>query len=97
MVAPNKLYTPSRPLGTTPEALSRYLYEELGRVSQAFDSLRYNLTLDELNVAPARPVKGMIVLADGTNWNPDSTNGAGFYGYTGSSWVYLGTGIGGGP
>jgi len=96
MAAP-RLYVPQRPLQNSPEGLQRYLFEELGRISQAFDSLRYNFTLDELNAAPSRPVKGMIVLADGTNWNPDGVNGAGFYGYDGSDWVYLGTGVGGGP
>lgn len=89
MAAP-RLYVPSRPALATPEALSRYLFEELGRISLAFDGLRSNLTLDELHVAPPRPVKGMIVLADGTNWNPGS--GAGYYGYDGSAWVYFGTG-----
>lgn len=38
--------------------------------------------------APQKIRDGMIVLADGTKWNPGS--GAGFYGYYGGSWKKLG-------
>lgn len=44
--------------------------------------------LRQLHVAPTKVFVGMVVLADGTDWNPGS--GAGFYGYYGSSWVKLG-------
>jgi hypothetical protein len=90
MVAPNRLYNPVYPQHLPPEQLQRYLFEELNRVAQAFDYLRSNLQLDELNSPPARPRLGQIVLADGTNWNPDGTNGAGFYGYDGANWIYFG-------
>ncbi len=42
----------------------------------------------ELHVAPTRPRTGLVVLADGTDWDPGS--GAGFYGYYGSAWHKLG-------
>ena len=41
----------------------------------------------ELHVEPARLIEGMVVKADGTDWNPGA--GAGFYGYSGA-WVKLG-------
>lgn len=43
---------------------------------------------DVLNVEPSKPRDGMIVAADGTNWNPGG--GAGFYGRTAGAWVKLG-------
>jgi hypothetical protein len=46
------------------------------------------LMLKKRNAAPEKPRVGMVVLADGTNWNPGS--GAGFYGYNAGSWVKLG-------
>lgn len=36
---------------------------------------------------PARPREGMIVYADGVEWNPG--NGSGLYQYRGSVWVLL--------
>lgn len=46
------------------------------------------LFLEQLNAAPDKPQNGMIVWADGTNWNPGS--GEGIYGYHGSTWNLLG-------
>lgn len=46
------------------------------------------LELQELHEAPAKVRAGMVVLADGTDWDPGS--GAGFYGYYGAAWVKLG-------
>ena len=70
-----------------PENLSRYLLEQLREISKFSWGVDY-VHLPELNVEPVRPREGMIVLADGTNWDPGS--GAGFYGYRGGSWVLLG-------
>jgi hypothetical protein len=44
--------------------------------------------LEQLNAAPAKPQNGMIVWADGTNWDPGS--GEGMYAYHGSTWNLLG-------
>lgn len=44
--------------------------------------------LDTLHVEPKRPRSGMVVFADGTDWDPGS--GQGFYGYNGTAWVLLG-------
>lgn len=53
--------------------------------------LRYRpwefLYLQNLAKAPERPQEGMIVKADGVNWDPGA--GAGVYVYQGTSWVKL--------
>lgn len=40
-----------------------------------------------LHVEPARPREGLVVYADGTDWDPGS--GKGLYQYDGSAWVAL--------
>lgn len=45
------------------------------------------LQLDVYHKAPDKPREGMIVCADGTDWDPGS--GAGFYGFLGGAWVAL--------
>jgi hypothetical protein len=44
--------------------------------------------LQELHAEPLKPRTGMIVLADGTDWNPGG--GQGFYGYYAGAWNKLG-------
>jgi len=66
------------------EELVEYVTTELSRVELGFNSLQ----LTTLHTEPTRPRDGMIVLADGTSWNPGS--GAGYYGYYGGSWAKLG-------
>lgn len=44
--------------------------------------------LKVLHVAPEKPRDGMVICADGTDLDPGS--GAGFYGYSGGAWVFLG-------
>lgn len=45
------------------------------------------LLWDILHAAPSKPVEGMEVVADGTDWDPGS--GAGKYLYIGGSWTKL--------
>ncbi len=68
-------------------ALAAYLAQELRRIAEAFFGVE-EILLVELNVEPAKPRDGQIILADGTNFNPGS--GAGFYGRRGAAWVKLG-------
>ena len=77
----------SWPSGEIDSQVADYLFKEFQNIAAAFFSIE-DIILPELNVEPIRPRTGMIVLADGTNWNPGS--GAGFYGYRGGAWVKLG-------
>lgn len=61
---------------------------EFDRVAEASARSRPSIQLQTLHAAPARVGDGMVVLADGTNWDPGS--GAGFYGYYGGAWNKLG-------
>lgn len=40
------------------------------------------------NVEPSKPRRGLLVYADGTDWNPGS--GEGLYRYDGTTWNYIG-------
>lgn len=44
---------------------------------------------DVLHAEPARPRPGLIVIADGTNWNPGGGHGVYFYNASGQ-WIQLG-------
>jgi len=68
---------------------SVFFAEILQRIELHYAELQVPfMILTTLHVAPSKPQEGMVILADGTDWNPGS--GAGFYGYYGSSWVKLG-------
>jgi len=47
-----------------------------------------HVKLPELHVEPNKLLDGMIVLADGTDWDPGS--GGGYYGYRNGGWTFLG-------
>ena len=81
-------YEPESP-PSIPEnpVLATYLMQELRRIAEAFLGVE-EVLLVVLNAEPDKPRDGMIVLADGTNWNPGS--GAGFYGRSAGAWVFLG-------
>ena len=65
----------------------QWLYAELQQI--AVEMYRPPaLTFETLNVEPTRPQEGMLVSADGTNWNPGS--GAGMYQYRAGAWHFLG-------
>lgn len=59
---------------------------EFEKVAQALSETE-ELELRPRNSAPKKPRAGMIVHADGTNWNPGA--GAGTYEYRGGAWVKL--------
>ena len=70
-----------RPMGGTAQ-------QELEQVARAMSEPNDMLLLEMRYVAPPKPRDGMLVLADGVNFNPGS--GAGFYGYRAGSWRFLG-------
>jgi hypothetical protein len=72
-------YKFSSNLSTELETLRRQLDEELLAVERAWGSAEDFLELKELHSPPVKIRLGMIVLADGTDWDPG--NGAGVYCY----------------
>lgn len=77
-------YNPAR-MGTlaTIEELRSYVELELERISKEFNET-IALDLRAVHQEPKRPREGMIVSADGSNWNPGS--GAGAYEFVGGVW-----------
>lgn len=63
--------------------------QELQNIAEALQTPNQALYLGMLYKAPVKPRDGMIVLADGSLWNPSGA-GAGFYGYYAGSWKKLG-------
>lgn len=60
--------------------------EQAGSRSDPFALLEYR------TAAPEKVFAGMVVLADGVEWQPDSVNGEGLYrrNKTNTAWVFLG-------
>jgi len=82
-------YTPKPPPRTKPEFqdLYDYIEQELQSISRTLLETS-ELELRTTNSAPIRPREGMIVQADGTNWDPGE--GAGTYKYEAGNWVRFG-------
>lgn len=80
-------YTPSNFSGASDSDQTRWMYQELTRIALVLN-LGISRNVEETNVAPSKPRDGMIVFADGTNWDPGS--GRGFYGYYTGAWHKLG-------
>lgn len=70
------------------EGVAQYLQQELQNIARAMSDQNQFLSLSMQYAAPSKPFDGMVVLADGTRWNPGS--GGGFYGYRASAWRFLG-------
>lgn len=82
------MYSPKDPTTiTTLEELRDYVTDELGFVAQEFSSTNL-LWLNPVHRAPDKPREGMILYADGTDFNPGGT-GKGVYVYDGTNWVKL--------
>lgn len=83
------MYNPSFFNGQLPEELQGlidYIHQELSKIQEATSETTV-LELRPIHVEPVRKREGMIVYADGTDWNPGS--GAGVYYYNGASWVAM--------
>lgn len=81
------MYTPGHLDQTSLATLSNSLRIELIRLVQHLNSQNDSIALRTLHAEPTRTMEGMVVKADGTNWNPGG--GAGVYAYIGGSWVKL--------
>lgn len=80
-------YTPSRvPTIQTLDELRGFVEEELKLLAKQLLTNEL-VRLEVLHVEPVRLRDGMVVYADGSDWNPGS--GDGFYGREGGAWVKL--------
>lgn len=87
MPTPIDVYTPSPFHGElTPEALQTYLEQELLAISRHLMETTA-LELRPVFAEPIRPREGMVVFADGTQWDPG--DGKGVYTYQDGGWVKL--------
>ena len=80
------MYSPSTP-PQGDEDFRKWVFEELRKVETTFSSLDF-VIFKELHEEPAKPRSGMVVFADGSDWDPGS--GQGFYGYYNGAWESLG-------
>ena len=78
-----RYYTP----GPVPAEVSDWIVRELQAISEATYGAAPELQLIPKAVAPVKPRTGMVVFANGVDWNPGS--GAGVYVWTGSAWSKL--------
>ncbi|WP_444886702.1 hypothetical protein [Microbulbifer sp. JMSA008] len=78
-------YTPGPAQPRNLEELWRYLQAELGKIQRAFTDLEALAPL--YREPPRRPPLGLLVTADGTDWDPGQ--GKGLYIWEGSAWVQV--------
>lgn len=64
----------------------QYLYEELSRIGTAMTQPDFHIFVVH-HEPPAKPVEGMLICADGTDWNPGA--GAGLYLRLSGAWTKL--------
>lgn len=81
-------YAPADPPSNAAD-VQLFLREELKKIGYAITALAAG-HLDKTHVAPAKPRDGDIRYADGTNWQPNGTGGAGIWYFNGTSWIQLG-------
>jgi hypothetical protein len=79
--------------GPLPIDATAWIVRELQTISQASDAPSPFVPLQELHKEPIRPRDGMIAVADGTDWDPNS--GAGLYFFQAGAWHMLSGGGGG--
>ena len=80
-------FVPKRLNRDSLDQLAGDVEEELLRLGGILKALRI-MQLNPSYTEPPKPRDGMIVYADGTQWNPGS--GEGYYGYYNSTWNSLG-------
>lgn len=70
------------------ESLPGFLDQELSNIEKAQNGPFSFVWLKVLHAAPAKTFDGLVVQADGTDWNPGS--GGGVYCYRAGAWRFLG-------
>ena len=72
--------------GEDSKQLLHFVMREFREIASQFSQVE-DVRLKELHVEPTKPRNGMIILADGINFNPGK--GGGFYGRSDGAWVFL--------
>jgi hypothetical protein len=83
MYSPN--YVPNNP-----DELPDFLRSELSEIQKAWISAENFLELRVLTAPPARLRPGMLIYADGVDWNPSSGEGIYRRDAANANWVFLG-------
>jgi hypothetical protein len=73
-----------------PAKLPDFLRRELASVQRSGNRADPFAELDVLHAAPDKVRAGMVVYADGTNWNPGSGEGIYRRDKANAAWVFLG-------
>ena len=74
---------------TNPTEFRIWILDEFRHLSDTLSELETDtVLLKEWNAEPVKLYNGLVVYADGTNWNPGS--GRGVYAYESGSWKLLG-------
>jgi hypothetical protein len=81
------VFTPTPTPSDTPKGLAAWLADHMRRIAAQLSAPASAVTLDVLHAAPTNARDGMLVQADGTDWNPGG--GAGVYARVSGSWVKL--------
>ena len=82
------MYQPSAVPDNAPAGLKAWLADQVRQIANELLSPQVRaLQLQIIGTEPARVRNGMIVYADGAEWNPGS--GAGVYAYQSGAWVKL--------
>jgi len=80
-----------QPLELPPQGYSpEYLQQELEKLHNIIFFLLEHTQLRTLHVAPDKVWDGLMVKADGTDWNPGSGSGTYVYDEATTSWKLLG-------
>lgn len=74
--------------GLLPADAPEWMRRELRSIAEAIGNRTPIVWLDMSYAAPKKLSDGMVVLADGTTWNPGS--GAGVYCFRSGVWNFLG-------
>lgn len=82
------MFKPGAILHSSLSELAVSVHRELQRLTLELSQPSEYLALKTLYEAPNKVFEGMLVKADGTEWNPGS--GAGVYVYRAGSWHLLG-------
>jgi hypothetical protein len=72
------------------ENLSPELRDEVARLARSLNESQPEMRLKVLHAAPTKTTAGMLVCADGVNWNPGFGEGVYRRDKTNAAWVFLG-------